>query len=648
MTGRRPAEPFPTGAPTPGGEPASPGATPVDGGPGRPHPGHIPIPGRRLRLPFFLGLVTVTTLGGALLMLDIMRANGITPVEGLILVLFTSTFAWISVAFWTAVLGFVLQALGRSPLSLGPSGSRVTGAAGGSGARRLSTRTAVVMPAHNEDPGRVLEGLASVLDSLERTGAAEHFHLFFLSDTTDPEIAAREEEAWEAWRERADRPEALFYRRRASNQGRKAGNIADFCRRWGPEYDFMVVLDADSVMRGETLVALAAAMEANRDAGLIQTVPVPARQGTLFGRLLQFAGCLYGPMFATGQSFWQGDGANYWGHNAILRVRPFIDHCRLPVLSGGPPMGGEILSHDFVEAALLRRAGWKTLLLPELPGSYEEVPGNLVDYATRDRRWAQGSLQHLRLLHVRGLRPINRLHFGLGAMGYLSSVLWLLMLLASTAYVLLAEHGPDPSSGASPTLLADWSLPEAASLVPLLAVTGIVLFLPKALGLMLALGSPAKGFGGRWRLAVSALLEALFAILVAPVMMMVHTRFVTGILAGRNVRWKAQVRGGRAVESGEAWRWTTWIALAGALWAGVTLVLSPFFFLWLTPIFAGLLLAAPLVRWTSSRRLGASTRRWGLFLVPSEVTPPAELGRGIPASEPTPPVIRTRRSVVPS
>lgn len=611
-------------------------------------PGGIRIPGRRLRLPFFLGLVTVTTLGGSLLMLDIMRANGITPLEGLILVLFTSTFAWISVAFWTAVLGFILQFLGRDPLSLGPSGSRVPGAAGGPDPRGLSTRTAVVMPAHNEDPDRVLEGLASVLDSLERTGAAEHFHLFLLSDTTDPEIAAREEEAWEAWRKRVVRPEAISYRRRASNQGRKAGNIADFCGRWGSEYDFMVILDADSVMRGETLVALAEAMEANPEAGLIQTVPVPARQVTLFGRLLQFAGCLYGPMFATGQSFWQSDGANYWGHNAILRVRPFTEHCHLPVLPGSPPMGGEILSHDFVEAALLRRAGWKTLLLPDLPGSYEEVPGNLVEYATRDRRWAQGSLQHLRLLLARGLRPISRVHFGLGAMGYLSSVLWLLMLLASTSYVLLAEYGRDPTPGVSPAFLADWSLPEAASLIPLLAVTGIVLFLPKALGLVLSLGSRARGFGGRWRLAASALLEALFAVLVAPLMMMVHTRFVAGILAGRNVHWEPQVRGGRGVERGEAWRRTAWIALAGALWAGVTLALSPFFFLWLTPIFAGLLLAAPLVRWTSSRRLGASTRRWGLFLVPSEVAPPAELDRGAPAAEPAPPVIRTRRSVVPS
>jgi membrane glycosyltransferase len=585
----------------------------------------IRIPGHGLRLPLYLALVAGTTLGGVLLMLDIMRSNGITPLEGLILALFAATFGWISMAFWSGILGFLLHLMGRDPLSLARVGEVEAGEP------PLTSRTAVVMPAHNEDPDRVLAGLEAVRSSLERTGAGAHFDLFLLSDTTDTEIAAREAAAWRAWQREAPRPQALFYRRRATNEGRKAGNIAEFCRRWGTDYDFMVVLDADSVMQGETLVELVRTMEANPQAGLIQTVPVPARQATLFGRLLQFAGCLYSPVLAAGQSFWQTDAANYWGHNAILRVQPFTEHGTLPILPGKPPMGGEILSHDFVEAALLRREGWRTYLLPRLSGSWEEVPGNLLDYATRDRRWAQGSLQHLRLLGGRGFHPVNRIHFTVGAMGYLSSVLWLLMLLSATAWVLLAAPAGEAVSGTPPWWLStlewgtDLTLPTFASVVPLLAWTAVLLFLPKTLTVGLVLLRGSGGFGTRWRLALSAVLEALFAIILAPVMMMVHTRFVTSILVGRDVNWDAQERGARMVAWSEAGHRTLGIFLAGALWAGVTLVLSPVFFLWLIPIFVGLLMAPPLARWTSSRRLGALTRRWGLLLVPSEVVPPVEL-----------------------
>lgn len=601
----------------------------------------IRIPGQRLRLPAYLMLVGTTTLAGMFLMLDIMRSDGITPLEGLILALFTATFAWISMAFWSGTLGFLLRAFGRDPLSLArirePDAGTEVSAGLETDAPALNSRTAIVMPAHNEDPHRVVAGLAAVADSLERTGSAAHFDLFLLSDTTDLEIAAREEEAWRSWRLRAYRPEALYYRRRTSNTGRKAGNIAEFCHRWGGAYDFMVVLDADSVMQGTTLVELVRTMEANPDAGLIQTVPVPAGQGTLFGRLLQFAGCLYSPVLATGQSFWQTDAANYWGHNAILRVQPFTAHGTLPVLPGTPPMGGEILSHDFVEAALLRREGWRTYLLPGMAGSWEEVPGNLLDYATRDRRWAQGSLQHLRILGGQGFHPLNRIHFAVGAMGYLSSVLWLLMLLSATAWVLLAGPAGESASGPGPRWLTwllnpewitGWALPPFAQALPLLAWTAVLLFLPKVLTVGLVLLRGGEEFGGRWRLALSSLLEAIFAVILAPVMMMIHTRFVTGILAGRDVSWDAQERGVRMVTWPESWHRTLGILLAGGVWAGVTLFLSPFFFLWLTPIFAGLLLAPFLVRWTSSRGLGASARRWGLFLVPEEVRPPPELGEG--------------------
>ena len=382
-----------------------------------PHPelgrtGSIPLPLVRLRRWLFFGLVAGTTLIGIGMMLDIVGGNGITALEVVILALFAATFSWITIAFWNAVIGFVLRVLRRDPLSL----ERAPAARNRDGP--IVSRTALVMPVHNEAPARIMSGLAAMLRSLARTGHGDQFDVYLLSDTTDPTIARAEEAAWTTLRQRLGRPAGVYYRHRAANLGRKAGNIADFCLRWGSHYDFMVVLDADSIMCGSAVVELVRTMEANPRAGLIQTVPVPARRTTLFGRLLQFAGCLYSPMLATGQSFWQTDAANYWGHNAIVRVGAFAEHCRLPVLPGSPPLGGAILSHDFVEAALMRRAGWQVYLLPSVGGSYEEVPDNILDYAKRDRRWTQGSLQHLRLLPARGLHAMNRLHFLLGAMGY--------------------------------------------------------------------------------------------------------------------------------------------------------------------------------------------------------------------------------------
>ncbi len=573
----------------------------------------VPLIG--LRRGLFFALVGGTTLVGLGLMLDIVRDSGITALEIAILGLFTTTFAWISVAFWNGAIGCTLILLRRDPVWLAKYESSTTPTT------PIASRVAVVMPVHCEDPVRVTSGLAAMVRSLTRTGEGDWFDVHLLSDTTDDVIARQEEAAWTTLRQvLGDRPVGLHYRRRPANVGRKAGNIADFCRHAGDQYDFMVVLDADSIMSGSALVQLVRAMESNPRAGLIQTVPIPVRQSTLFGRLLQFAACVYSPVLATGQSFWQTDAANYWGHNAIIRSAALPAYCDLPVLTGRPPLGGAILSHDFVEAALVRRAGWHVLLLPTIGGSYEEVPGNLPDFARRDRRWSQGSLQHMRLVTTHGLHPLSRLHFVLGAMSYVSSVLWLLMLLASTAYVLLPSLSADPLIGGLEIRRGD-----AREILPLLGMTAVLLFMPKLLGLMLALVRDRTRYGGAIQLLASALLETAFAVLIAPLMMLIHTRCVGSVLLGRDVPWHPQRRGGRSVAWSEAWRETAGVVITGVVWAAVTLFASPAFFLWLAPIFAGLLLATPIVRLSSDRTLGLAFRRAGLFLVPSEIAPPPEL-----------------------
>jgi membrane glycosyltransferase len=179
----------------------------------------------------------------------------------------------------------------------------------------LARRTAMLLPTYNEDPHAVTARLQAMWESAEATGRGAHFDWFLLSDTTDPDIWIDEEAAFR--RLIGACAGRIYYRRRADNHARKSGNIADWVERFGAAYDHMVILDADSLMSGDTLVRLAHAMETRPEAGLIQTAPVVVNARSLFGRLQQFAGRLYGPMVIAGAAWWQGPDGNYWGHNAI-------------------------------------------------------------------------------------------------------------------------------------------------------------------------------------------------------------------------------------------------------------------------------------------------------------------------------------------
>jgi membrane glycosyltransferase len=363
-----------------------------------------------------------------------LRVNGLNGLKLAILVLFVILLVPMALSFWTAAIGFAVQLRGGDPLAL----SHALGE--GSPEASALPRTAVVMPAYNEEPARVVAGLAATYESLQCTGYLPAFDFFLLSDTNNPDLWVREEVAFAELRSGVSDPERLHYRNRRENVERKTGNIAEFCATWGESYRYMVVLDADSIMTGTCLINLVRLMEKHPRAGIIQTPPLAVNRRTLFGRLQQFTTRAYGLIFITGLNFWQGGAGNYWGHNAIIRIRPFVEHCRLPILPGAEPLGGQILSHDFVEAAFMRRAGWRVYLASESRGSYEEVPPSLLTYAARDRRWCQGNLQHARLLFTSGLHFVNRLHLSLGVMSYLSSPLWLLLLLLSTIEGLMEAH----------------------------------------------------------------------------------------------------------------------------------------------------------------------------------------------------------------
>jgi membrane glycosyltransferase len=330
--------------------------------------------GARRRALFF-SLTMLTSLFATGLMYDILSANGFTPLEKAGLALFFVLFTWITGAFWTAFLGFVVRLRERDPAVI--SAKEAVG-------RKLASRTAIVMPIYNEDTQRVIAGLDVIWSSLSAEPQHAAFDLFILSDTRKDEVAAAEDTAWRALVARHRAQGRIFYRRREHNTGRKAGNIADFVRSWGGAYEYAIVLDADSIMSGHALVSLTALMDAHPEAGIMQALPLPTGRETLFARLIQFGARLNSLMLASGLAYWQLGEGNYWGHNAILRLRQFAEFCDLPRLPGAPPLGGEILSHDFVEAAFMRRAGYRVWLVADLGGSWEEVPSNVIDYAARD------------------------------------------------------------------------------------------------------------------------------------------------------------------------------------------------------------------------------------------------------------------------
>ncbi|MGH8211566.1 MAG: glucans biosynthesis glucosyltransferase MdoH [Steroidobacteraceae bacterium] len=571
------------------------------------------------RRALFFGLTFLTSLLASAMMFDILKANGFTNWEKASLILFFILFTWITGAFWTALAGFIIQLVGRDPAVI--HSSEVTG-------RPLSGRTAVIMPIYNEDTTRVFAGLDVVWSSLKARPEQAAFDLFVLSDTRKPEIGAAEEVAWAALRERHEAQGRIFYRRRNENLNRKAGNIADFVRCWGGAYDYAVVLDADSIMSGHALVTLAQMMDAHPEAGIIQALPTPAGRETLFARLIQFAARLNSLMLASGLAFWQLGEGNYWGHNAILRLREFAAYCDLPRLPGKPPLGGEILSHDFVEAAFMRRAGFKIWLLTDLSGSWEEVPSNVVDFAARDRRWAQGNLQHLGLLPMRGLHWLSRLHLLTGVLSYATSPMWLACLTLSSIVVCLdAINGYQYFESGSYSLFPTWPQYRDGEIVILLAGTITVLLMPKVLGATLALlnGKLRRSFGGARRLFSSLLVEQLFSTLLAPSMMLFHTSFVITTLAGHPVAWNAQDRGDRGITFREALARHKWHVLLALVWGAVILLIAPRYIWWLSPILVGLLLSVPLTMLTSLKSAGVWARNHGLLLTPEETEPPTEL-----------------------
>jgi membrane glycosyltransferase len=572
------------------------------------------------RRALVLAVTAALTAASAYEMVQVLKIGGLTALEAVVLALNVLLFAWIAFSFVSVAVGFVLMVSGRRR-TLDIDDIRPP--------PRPATRSALLVPTYNEDPARLMARIQAIDESIAAAGARDAFDLYILSDTTIPEILIAEEAHVLALRERTGGHGRIFYRHRRRNEARKAGNIAEWVRRFGAAYEQMIVLDADSLMTGDTILRLIGAMERHPGVGLIQTLPVIINGHTLFARAQQFAGRIYGPLIAAGIAWWHGAEGNYWGHNAVIRVRAFAACAGLPGLRGRKPFGGHVLSHDFVEAALMRRGGWAVHMAPGLGGSYEEAPPSLTDAAVRDRRWCQGNMQHIGVLPARGLHWVSRLHLATGIGSYVTAPLWLLFLLIGIVISLQAQFIRPEYFPSGFALFPQWPAQDPVRAAWVFAATMGLLIVPKLFGYLLLLGDGTlrRGCGGGLRALASVVIETLVSGLIAPVMMLMQSAAVTEILIGRDAGWSVQRRDDGTLPLTELLRRYGWHTAFGIALAVAAYVVSVPLFLWMSPVILGLVLAIPLAAVTASPGIGGALRRLGLLLIPEERDPPDVIAR---------------------
>lgn len=561
------------------------------------------------RRMWFGTLVALTMLAMTGLMMLTLSRGGFDPIELALISCFLITLPWMAVGFWNAVIGLIIMRASSDPAQ-----AVYPHAAGPAEDDPITQSTAILMCIRNEDAVKVARNLGVMIEGLVDTGWSKRFHVYILSDSSWDDSVETERRTFARLRGRWQGIVPVTYRLREDNTGFKAGNIDDFCRRWGDRHDFALVLDADSLMSGASILRMVRTMQRNERLGILQSLVVGMPTVSTFARIFQFGMRLGMRSYTLGSAWWQADCGPYWGHNALIRLKPFIEHCRLPVLPGGPPLGGEILSHDQVEAVLMRRAGYEVRVLPEEGGSWEENPPTLVEYIRRDLRWCQGNMQYFRLLAMPGLRPVSRIQLALAILMYLGSPAWVVFMTLSAAGAGLAA---DPSE-----------MFHAEVGLVLFACIMTMVFAPKLATVIEVLASPRarRAFGGSSSILLSTLGEAIVSALLAPVLALAHTRFLLGLPFGRATVWSAQRRSTHEVSFREALKRLWPQTLFGASLVTWLLLAAPFALLGFLPFLLGTLLAIPLAMLSSWRGPGfLLATRGGLWRTPDDTAPAAEL-----------------------
>ena len=554
----------------------------------------------------------VLSLGTALLMLYLVHqtlaATIPTIIRITILGLFALTLPWMVVGFWNAIIGLLICQCVKDPITfILPKSMQLRDTL------PITSSTAILLCIRNESPARLLRNLQAMLEDITQDQLGSFFHVFVLSDTNEVSIAEEERASFEEMRKNWSPQIQITYRCREDNTGFKAGNIADFCHRWGKDHDFALVLDADSFMASSAITRLVRMMQANPRLGILQGLVIGLPSTSPFTRLFQYGMRLGMRSYTMGSAWWQADCGPYWGHNALIRLRPFMEFCDLPVLKNSSGVPSSILSHDLIEAVLMRRAGYEVRIYPQEDLSWEENPATLTEYIRRDLRWCEGNLQYRNLLTLPNLRPVNRYQLVLAIAMFLGSPAWIILIFFCTIAISLS--------------ITPAALVNIDYFSSLLIVTLIMWYLPKIAGAINVLlqTSKSKLFGGRWRFCINLILEMVFSLLMTPITWLNHTIFILSLAFEKKGGWSGQSRDDHSISVAHAvhqfWPHTILgLGLSSLLYFNHPEAL-PYGILF----FGGLLFSIPLVVITSQPWLGRFMIRYRLLSLPEEIIPAKEL-----------------------
>jgi membrane glycosyltransferase len=560
----------------------------------------------RRRIIFAI-LAVATMLGTAAWLIHILAHDGFGLLDLLLLTCFLTYVPWIAIGFWNSAIGFLYMNFVKNPV---PGITPVVLKAHDNDA--IFVRSAITMTVRNEDPARAFARLRVIKKSLDKTGQADQFDFFILSDTNRDEVAKLEEAAAETWAKEFPGVSKLVYRRRESNEGYKAGNIRDFCERWGKNYELMIPLDADSIMTGETIVKMVRIHQANPRLGILQSLIVGMPSSSFFARVYQF-GMRHGlRAYISGYAWWHADCGLFWGHNTTIRIQPFYDYCKLPLLPGKPPFGGHILSHDHIEAMMMRRAGFEVRVIPEEVGSYEETPPTLLDFEARDVRWANGNLQYTKLLNMPGLQPVSWVQLLMAIQMFVGQGAVVLFAILAALAIALA---PASSSVTFPI----WSAFGFYALFILMFIA------PRIFGVLDALWNSAARYGGAARIIIAGAIDMIFTFVHAPLQMFAASYFMVAALFGRKTKWDGQQRDGYRVPWKAAARTFLPHTLLGTGLLLFVFLVSAKSAIWFVPFVFGLIVVIPFAVYTSDTRLGAWAERNKLCAMPEEFDMPEEI-----------------------
>ena len=552
------------------------------------------------------GALVVATIGGMLWLAAVaLSPGGFGVIDALLLFCFALTLPWMVVGFWNAAIGFLIARLAANPLR-----KTIPCAVDVRDDTPITSSTAILLCIRNENPERLVRNLQAMMSGLAATGNASSFRVYVLSDTSDPSIAAAEEREFAAlaaqWREQL----VLIYRRREVNTGYKAGNIGEFCARWGADHEFALTLDADSFMSAAAILRLVRIAQGEPQLGILQSLVVGLPSTSAFTRIFQFGMRLGMRSYTLGSAWWQGDCGPYWGHNALLRLKPFLEHAQLPLPKPGED---QILSHDQIEAVLMRRGGFDVRVVPQEHESWEENPPNLPEFIGRDLRWCRGNMQYWRFLPMPGLKFVSRCQLLFAIVAFLGSPGWIGLLIIGTLALAFTDTPAnfiraDAGMAIFIAVLTMWFAPKIATVADILTRPG-----------------SRNLFGGTLRFSVSVTTETIYFILLSQIMWFGHALLIASLPFGRPIEWAGQVRDDHSVSLAQAigafWPHTLLGIGALVLVAATHPVALPFALF----LAGGLALSIPLAVITALPATGGLLTRLGIGRLPEETAPPPSL-----------------------